>query len=276
MLRKILTLFNLLLLPRIIWANRSLMWQLTKRNVLMRYKGSALGLVWSFVQPMMMLVVYTFVFSIVFKSRWGTDMSGGRGAFAVIMFCGLSIFNMFSEGVNSGCMSVIANTNYVKKVIFPLEILPVAQVLCTFILGTVWFVLLFIGSVFVLHHVDWMMLLLPVTLIPVLLFTMGVAMFVASFSVFVRDTQYMVGVVLQVLFFMTPIFYPIEAVPERFRLALQLNPLTVLIDETRKVFLYGTLPDWKYLGIALLVSLVTLQLGFFWFTRTKRGFADVL
>ena len=275
-LRQFLSLFNMLAIPRIIIRNRSLLWQMTKRNIEVRYKGSALGLVWSFVQPLLMLVVYTFVFSVVFKARWGVDTSGGKGAFAVIMFSGLAMYNLFSESVNMCCGCIVGNQNLVKKVIFPLEILPLAQSFSTFILGLAWFILLFFGAVFILGKISLTMLLLPVVLIPFMLFTMGISYFVAALGVYVRGTQYVIGVILQILFFVTPIFYPIEAVPERFRVWLQMNPLTVMIEQGRNVFLYGRLPDWGYLGLAALASLAALQFGYFFFLRTKKGFADVL
>lgn len=264
-------------LPSIVTANRSLLWQFVKRSVASRYRGSMLGLFWSFVQPMMMLCVYTFVFSVVFRSRWGTDVDGGgRGSFAIIMFCGLAVFNIFSEAVNLNCTIVVANQNLVKKVIFPLEILPLSQTMATFAVGMVWFLLLFLGTVFIFGKISFTMLLLPLILIPLFLFTLGVSYFTASLGVYVRDTGYIVGVVLQILFFMTPIFYPVAAIPERYRWPIQANPLTILIEEARKVFLFGELPDWRFLSAAFVVSLLTLHLGFLWFHKTKKGFADVL
>ena len=264
-------------LPAIVTANRSLLWQFVKRSVASRYRGSVLGLFWSFAQPMMMLCVYTFVFSMVFRSRWGVEVDGGgRGSFAIIMFCGLAVFNIFSEAVNLNCTIVVSNPNLVKKVIFPLEILPLSQTMASFAVGMVWFVLLFLGTVFIFGKISFTMLLLPLILIPLFLFTLGVSYFTASLGVYVRDTAYMVGVVLQILFFMTPIFYPVAAIPERFRWPLQANPLTIMIEEARKVFLYGELPDWGFLAGAFAVSLLTLHLGFLWFHKTKKGFADVL
>ena len=275
---KLLKLFDLTALPRTVWRNRSLLWQMSSRNVQVRYRGSVLGLVWSFVQPLMMLCVYTFVFSIVFKAKWGVDAAaqGGKGAFAVIMFCGMSMYNLFSEATNLSCICVTGNSNLVKKVIFPLEILPFSQVLATFAVGMAWFLLLFVGAWQILGFVGWTMLLLPVVLAPLVLFTLGVSYFVAALGVFVRDTQYVMGVILQVLFFATPIFYPISAVPENLRWILEYNPLTVFIEQARNVFLYGLMPDWKFLGIAALVSCAVLQMGYFFFVRTKKGFADVL
>ena len=274
-IRKIIGVFNVFSLPRVVWRNRDLLAQMTRRNVEARYRGSFLGLVWTFVQPLMMLCVYTFVFSVVFKMRWGVS-TGGKGAFAVIMLCGMALYNMFLEAVNCASLSVSSSPNLVKKVIFPLEVLPLSQVCSTFINGLAWFILLFIGSWQILGFVGWTMLLLPVVLVPFVVFTLGISYIVASLGVFIRDTQYVVGVVLQVLFFATPIFYPISAVPERFRIYLEMNPLTVFIEQARNVFLYGHLPDWQFLGVATAVSVVVLQLGFFFFVRTKRGFADVL
>lgn len=253
-----------------------LLFQLVQRNLFSRYKGSLLGLFWSFVQPLMMLCVYTFVFSVVFKARWGVDAGDSKGAFAVIMFSGITVFNIFAESVTTSCGVIVSNPNYVKKVVFPLEILPLAQVLSSFLLSIVWFLLLFLGTVFILGKLSFTLLLLPLVLLPLFFLTLGISFFVASLGVYIRDTSYAIQVILQILFFMTPIFYPIEAIPEKYRLLLQLNPLTVLIEEVRKVFLFGQLPNWTFLGVTLLVSLVVLQLGFVWFRRTRKGFADVI
>ena len=226
MLRKLIAIFDVTSLLRTVICHRELVWQMTMRNVLQRYRGSVLGLVWSFVFPLMMLCVYTFVFSVVFKARWGVDIEGGRGGFAVIMFCGMAMYNLFSEAVSGSCGVVTGNPNLVKKVIFSLEILPLVQTLSTFILGTAWFVLLFCGGCFILGTLSWTMLLLPLVLLPLVFFTLGVSYVVASLGVYIRDTQYAIGVILQILFFATPIFYPITAVPERFRIYLEMNPLS--------------------------------------------------
>ena len=138
-LNNFLTLLDFTLLPRCISNNKTLVFQLVKRNIAIRYRGSALGLVWSFVQPLMMLSIYTFVFSVIFKAKWGVDIGDSKGAFAIIMFCGLALYNIFSESVNTSCQIIISNPNFVKKVIFPLEILPLTQVLSSIILGLVWF-----------------------------------------------------------------------------------------------------------------------------------------
>jgi len=276
MIRKLLSIFDLTILPRTVVRNSGLLVQMTRRVVEQRYRGSALGLLWSFIQPLMMLCVYTFVFSVVFKAKWGVSSDGGKGSFAVIMFCGMAMYQLFSESLSLSCGCVVGNQNLVKKVIFPLEILPLTQVLSTFINGLAWFVLLFLGSWAILGFVGWTMLLLPIVMIPHFLFTLGLSYVIASLGVYIRDTSYVIGVVLQVLFFGTPIFYPVAAIPERFRWVLEINPLTVFIEQARNVFLYGKLPDWHFLGLATLVSVVVLQFGYFFFVKTKKGFADVL
>lgn len=179
-LQKLKILWNPLLFFQIIWTNRFLLRSLVVRNIASRYRGSFLGLIWSFVHPLMMLCVYTFVFSVVFKARWGIDTGGGRGAFAIIMFCGMAMFNIFSESVSNSCGVVVANPNFVKKVIFPLEILPLAQVAASLILGMVWFVLLFLGTIFIFGKISFTMLLLPLVLLPLAIFSLGISYFVAS------------------------------------------------------------------------------------------------
>lgn len=271
----IIRLLNPVFAGKIIYTNRDLLRQLTKRNIAGRYKGSALGLLWSFVQPLLMLCVYTFVFSVVFTVKWGVEMTS-RSAFAIIMFCGIALYTIFSESIMASSCLILNNQNYVKKVIFPLEILTVAQVVSNFLLGSAWFLLLFLGVVFIYGTVSWTMLLLPLLLLPLFLYTLGISFLVTSLSVYIRDTLYILGVILQILFFMTPIFYPISAVPEQFRIYLQLNPLTVMIEEVRKIFIFGQLPDWTFFLLSLIIGGIVFQLGFAWFYKTKKGFADVL
>ena len=274
---QILRLFNPFLGPLLILSNKGLLIQMVRRNVAARYKGSVLGLLWSFVQPLMMLAVYTFVFGIVFKARWGIEGVSENGvSFSIIMFCGMAVFNIFSESVNTSAGVVTGNPSYVKKVIFPLEILPLSTVLSTLIFGLAWFALLLAGMFAFTHQIYWTTLLLPVTLIPLLLFTSGIAFFVASLGVYLRDVQQIIGVVTQILFFMTPIFYPISVVPQRLRWILEYNPLSPVVEETRKMILFGRLPDWKVCALCFIVSFIVFQLGLAWFAKTKKGFADVL
>lgn len=272
-----LDLFNPLLGVRLAMRHKELLWQMLLRNITARYRGSVLGLVWSFAHPLMMLAVYTFVFGIVFKSRWGAGVLENNGAaFPLIMFCGLCVFNIFSESVTYSTSLIVNNPSYVKKVIFPVEILPLCTVLTALAFGVAWFVLLFLGTILFLHQLSWTMLLLPVTLVPLLLFSAGISYLVASLGVYLRDIPQLVSIATQVLFFMTPIFYPISIVPERLRWILEINPLSAVVDQTRNLFLFGIAPEFWPCLLMFVESFIVFQLGLTWFMKTKKGFADVL
>lgn len=248
-----------------------------RRGISQRYKGSILGLIWSFVQPLLMLGVYTFVFGIVFKSRWGTDTGvNSDAAFPLIMFCGMAVFNLFSDSVNSCGFVIENNANLVKKVSFPIEILPLVNVGTSIFYNIAWFLLLFMGSVIWLKSASWTMLLLPVTMIPVALLSAGIALAVAAFSVYLRDIPQFVAIMTQILFFMTPIFYPVELVPQNYVWLLQINPLTPLVEQTRRLFLFQQQPDYGLCFMLFLFSLFIFYLGYAAFMKLKKGFADVL
>ena len=273
------TLTNISAPFRLISENRELLRQLVKRNIYGRYSGTAGGLAWSVIQPLLMLAVYTFIFSVVFKSRWGTLPSGGLDgsySFSVIMFCGMTVFNVFSESITAAPMLIVSNPNYVKKVIFPIEILPIAQVISSMIINLIWMAILFIGAVFLLKSLSWTMLLLPVIFIPFLFFTTGLSFFLASLGVYFRDLAHINGIIVQILFLLTPIFYSPTMVPEKFQIVLRLNPLTWIVEETRAVFLFKQLPNWDAIIVIAIVSFVTFHLGYVWLNKTKKGFADVL
>ena len=271
--RKFLNPFRVL---REVWKGRDLLGQLVRRNIEIRYKGTMAGLVWMVVTPLVMLAVYTFVFGVVFKARWGMGLGDSKAAFALIMFCGMTVFNIFSESVNGSVGIVTGNPNYVKKVVFPLELLPVSVVLSACFFGLVWIGILLAGVALCFHEFCLAAVCLPLIFIPLILFSCGIAWFVASLGVFLRDLAHVVGILLQVLYFLTPIFYSLEMVPERFRPFLLLNPLTYIVESTRKVLIFDQWPNWQHFGWIVLGALVVFQFGYFWFMKTKRGFADVL
>ncbi|WP_462400136.1 ABC transporter permease [Desulfovibrio piger] len=249
---------------------------MTRRQLALRYKGSILGWFWSLAQPLMMLLVYTFVFGIIFKARWGSMPESGTGSFAAAMFCGMATFNLFSETVNGAAPSVLLNANLVKKVVFPLEILPIIHLSSAIILGTSWFLLLFAGAAALGISFHLSALFLPLLLLPVLLLALGVAFFVAASTVFVRDMPHLTAVLIQILFFMTPIFYPVEMVPVSLRWILALNPLASMVDEVRNAVLFGIWPDWGTFAWNMGLAFIICRLGLCWFLKTKKGFADVL
>jgi lipopolysaccharide transport system permease protein len=264
-----------LVLLRSIKANRSLIYDLVKRDVVGRYRGSVMGLLWSFFNPVLMLAVYTFVFSVVFKARW-TGGSDSKTEFALVLFAGLMVFNLFSECVNRAPSLILSNVNYVKKVIFPLEILPIVAFGSTafhFMISLfVW--LIFYLAFFGIPPVT--IIQLPLVMIPLVLMTMGFAWLLASLGVYLRDVAQIIGVITTVLMFLSPIFYPIAALPEEYRFFMQISPLTNVIEQAREVMIWGKGIDWMSWFGQFLLSTMVAWLGFAWFQKTRKGFADVL
>ena len=258
-----------------LWRHWSLIHASAKREILGRYRGSVLGLVWSFFNPLFMLAVFTFVFSAIFQARWGGG-SDSKTEFALLLFAGLLVFNLFAECFTRSPTLVLSNVNYVKKVVFPLEILPVVSLLSAlfqaFIGVVVWLIayMIFFG---VPHPTVF---LLPLVLLPFCFFLMGLSWALASLGVFLRDVTQIIGVLTTALMFLSPIFYPATAFPEDYRYVLYLNPLTTVVEQTRDVLFWGKTPDFFMLGIYWMVSTSIAWLGFAWFQKTRKGFADVL
>ena len=258
-----------------LWRNRSLVKALVQREVVGRYRGSFMGILWSFFNPVFMLIIYTFVFSVVFKARWNTG-SDSKTEFALVLFAGLIVFNLFAECFSRAPGLILANVNYVKKVVFPLEILPwvalgSAMFHALISLG-VWLIAYLI--LFGFPHVT--VLLLPLVILPLLLFIMGLTWGLASLGVYLRDVSQFIGIVTTVLMFLSPIFYPASALPEQYRDLLLLNPLTPAIEQAREVLFWGKAPDMTILSVYLLGAALVAWLGFAWFQKTRKGFADVL
>jgi len=264
-----------LAIVRSISANWSLIAGLVQRDIAGRYRGSFMGLLWSLFNPILMLLVYTFVFGVIFKSRWPGG-SGSKSEFALVLFSGLMIFNFFSECISRAPGLVVTNVGYVKKIIFPLQILPVGIIgsalfhFCISLLVWFFFYLIFFG----LPHAT--LLLLPVVLVPLLFVTLGFSWFLSSLGVYLRDTGHIIGVIMMIMMFMTPIFYPISALPEKYRNLLMLNPLTPIIEQAQNVMIWGRAIDWVSWSLTLVISFLIAWLGFFWFQKTRNGFSDVL
>jgi lipopolysaccharide transport system permease protein len=261
---------------RSLWHNRQLVWQMSKREVLGRYRGSMIGLAWSFFNPIFMLLVYTFVFSVVFEARWGENVDAGRGGFAVILFAGMVVHGLFAECVNRAPSLVLGNANYVKKVVFPLEILPWATLVSALFHTAISVLVLLVAELVLMGGLPWTVVLLPAVWLPFIVSIMGVSWFLASLGVYLRDVAQITGLVTTVLLFMSPVFYPLSRLPEQFQAWLLLNPLTFIIEQTRQVVVFGNLPDWGGLFIYSVVACLMAWLGFAWFQKTRGGFADVL
>ena len=258
-----------------LYKNRRLIIDLVKREIIGRYKGSAMGLLWSFFNPLLMLAVYSFVFGFVFKSRW----QGGTGSnteFALVLFAGLLIFNFFSEILNRAPSLILNNANYVKKVIFPLDILPVVA------LGSAFFHMLISLLVWLIFYFIFFgapspnILYLPLVIIPLLFLTLGLAWFFSSLGVYLRDVGQFMGIATTVLMFLSPIFYPITSLPEKYQQAMYFSPLTYVVEEARNVMLWNKGINWADWLMWTCISVVVALVGFVWFQKTRRGFADVL
>ncbi len=257
------------------FIHRRLIYTLTKREVISRYRGSILGLMWSFFTPVLMLVVYTFVFSVVFQARWSEGQTS-KSAFALVLFSGLIIFNLFAECINRAPGTIISNANYVKKVIFPLEILPwvnMGAALFHFVISCIVWLVFYIVEVGTPHPT---LVLLPLVLLPMILMTMGMSWLLASLGVYIRDVSQLVGIITMVLMFLSPIFFPISALPESVRPLLLLNPLAHFIEQARDVMYWGKIPDIHAWLSGLVISSVVAWFGFLFFQKTRKGFADVI
>ncbi len=260
---------------RSLWANRQLIARMGQREIIGRYKGSAMGLAWSFITPLFMLAIYTFVFSVVFQARWGTSEES-KTQFAVVLFAGLIVHTLFSDVINRAPQLVLGNVNYVKKVVFPLEILPVVQLLSATFHALVSVAVLIAAQLVFQGSLPITALLLPVVLLPFLLLTLGLAWCLASLGVFVRDVGQTISLITSVMLFMSPVFFPVQSLPPALQPWMHLNPLTFVIEQVREVVVWGRLPDWQGLAVYSLASIATAWLGFAWFQKTRKGFADVL
>ncbi|OIR06736.1 teichoic acid translocation permease protein TagG [mine drainage metagenome] len=258
------------------WRNRRLILQMSQREVVGRYRGSVMGLAWSFFNPLLLLVVYTFVFSVVFKSRWGEGADESKANIAIVLFAGMIVNGLFAECINRAPGLILSNVNYVKKVVFPLEILPWTAMGATLFHAAISVIVLLVAQLILSHSLPWTSLFLPLIFLPLVLVTMGFSWFLAATGVFMRDIAQTTGIFTTVLTFLAPVFYPITALPKKYQPWLHLNPLTFIIEQARLVLIWGKLPDWLGLAIYFAVSLLIASMGFWWFQKTRKGFADVL
>lgn len=268
---------SLAALFKTLYRHRQLIAQMTRREVVGRYKGSAMGLAWSFFNPVFMLVVYTFVFSEVFKSRWnGLGGDDSKTQFAVVLFVGMIVLSLFSEILNRAPGLILSNVNYVKKVVFPIEILPVVAVGAALFHGLVSLLVLLFAFVLFNGYLPWTAMFIPLVLFPLVILATGIAWMLASLGAFLRDVGQTIGIFTTMLTFLSPVFYPVTAVPERFRAFIMANPLTFIIEQARAVLIWGQVPDLLGLSLYAVVSIVIAWAGFAWFQKTRKGFADVL
>lgn len=234
-----------------------------------------LGYCWSFFNPVLMLAVYTFVFGVVFKARWD-NTDGTQGEFALIIFSGLIIFNLFAECFIRAPGMILHNSNYVRKIVFPLEIFPIIAIGAALFHLLISFIVWLVFYFFVMGVPPITAILLPVVLLPLILMTLGLSWLLSSLGVYLRDVSQVVGVLTTALMFLSPIFYPLASLPQSYQPIFMLNPMTATIEQARTILIYRHLPDWSLLGISTAISFLVLWAGFAWFQKTRKGFADVL
>ena len=267
---------SLVALGKSLWRNRHLIVQMTKREVVGRYKGSIMGLAWAFFNPVFMLTVYTFVFSVVFKARWEAGGEESKTQFAVVLFVGMIVHSLFAEVLNSAPGLIISNVNYVKKVVFPLEILPFISISAALFHSLISLGVLLVAFVIFNGYLHLTAVLAPLVVMPLVILTLGLAWMLASLGVFLRDVGQTIGIITTVMMFLAPVFYPITALPEEMRPLIMANPLTFIIEQAREVLIWGHLPNWLGLGAYNLAAVCIAWAGYAWFQKTRKGFADVL
>lgn len=268
--------------PRLLWTpftslmtHLHLVASMAQRDVLGRYRGSTLGVIWSLMNPLILLMVYAFIFGTVFQNKWGVS-ANVNGAFVANLFLGLMIYTAFSEILNRSPILVVANTNYVKKVVFPVDVLPwAALAACLFhLLVSLGLLLLF--ALFTGLTLHWTGLFLPLLLLPFALILMGCSWFLAALGVFIRDIGQVIGLVSTAAMFLAPVFFPLTAVPAAYRRFFFLNPLTWEIESARNVLFHGVLPSASSTSVYSVAALVVFFVGYAVFARLRHGFADVL
>lgn len=273
------TLLNPVSMWSALWKNRDLTRQFAVRYFLTRYRGTYLGVVWALIFPLLMLLVYTFVFTYVLSAR-STVLEETRPQYAVWLFCGMAVFGLFSATVMRGCGLVLENPQFVTKVVFPLEILPVANLGASLIYTAIELTLVVLGVAVFYKSFHATIFLLPLALLPMMAISLGVSWFLASLTVFVRDVANIAVIVIsQFLFFLTPIFWKkeklLETMPE-LEWMVNLNPLAGIVENARRCSLQGVSLDWTSWATSMVFGIVLMQLGYAWFMKSKRGFADVI
>lgn len=256
--------------------NKLLIKQLLRRDIESRYRGSMLGIFWSLLTPLLMLSMYTFVFQTVFKSRWNDSAGETQLGFAIILFLGLSLHGLLTETLIKSPSLILSHQNFVKKIVFPLPILPFVNLLSALFSFGINLLLLLALMLIELHYIPLTALWLPLILLPYLILLAGLGWFLAALGVYLRDIQQIMGTLGTLLLFLSPVFYASSVLPEAFRHWLFLNPLSLIVESSRAVLIYGREPDLLALAIYAFLAMVIAVGGYQFFKKVSPGFADVL
>ncbi len=257
------------------WRKRMLISQLVTREIKGKFQGTYLDSVWIVLEPLLMLSVYTFVFRVIFHRHWHSENETIL-EFGIILFSGLLVFNLFRDTINNSPRLILKNVNYVKKVIFPLEVLPVVSLLSGLYHLGISLVILGVLYFFVYGYVHIEVLYIPFIMMPFILIIFGFSMFLASIGVFLRDIAQIIGMLVMATLFLSAVFYPIDSVPEQYRFLFYLNPVAFTIEQFRGAVILGRTPEWLWFAYYYPVSMIVSWLGVIWFQKTRQGFSDVL
>lgn len=255
--------------------HRDLVGELVRREIIGRYRGANLGLLWSLLGPLLMLVIYTVAFGQIFGSRWQQG-TGDTAAFGLVLFLGIMVHGFFAECLTRAPRHVVENANYVKRVVFPVHVLSWVTVLSGAFHLLMNLVVFAVLCLFINGSFSPWIVLVPLVVAPLALMTVGVCWVVSSLGVYVRDLQQAVPVVATAMLFLSSAIIPVDALSPRYQAIFRANPLTFFIDQVREVALWGRLPDWEGLGLRYVVALVIVYACYAWFRAVRRGFADVL
>ena len=256
-------------------TQRHLIGQLVQREVLKRYRGSILGITWSVLSPLVLMLIYTLVFSVVLKMKWSPDKST-FGDFALMLFCGLIPFNFMGEVLGGSTQLIVNSPNYVRRIAFPVEVLPCVQVGSALVHACISMTLLLLGIWFLMGEFHWTFLLLPVIWLPFLIFSLAFSLFLSALGVFIRDVQHLIGLVMSMLFFLTPIFYPADRLANGMSWLLFVNPIAYAVSNIRIVCVGGRFPNWTSWGLFTLCGILLLLIIAGWFQQVRKRFSDVL
>jgi len=262
--------------PTALWRHRDLWWRLTAREVIGRYRGSVLGWSWSFLTPLLMLGVYTFVFSEIFQTRWGTLDDAGPLGFAINLFAGMIAFNLFGESANKAPELILNNSNYVTKLVFPLEILAAVNVASASFHALTSLVILAGFQLLAVNSIPLTFLWLPLVWLPLLTGCLALSWLLSALGVFLRDVGQVVSVATSMLMFLSAVFYPLNSLPQRLQPVLAINPLVLIIEQTRRVAVDGLSPSASYIVLGSVLGLAACEMSYRSFQLARRGFADVL
>ncbi len=255
----------------------SLFFMMVRNNILAKFRHSILGFFWLFIPPMCVLLIYVYMFSVIFKLKWPDADITSRWSFGLVIYTGIILYSGFSETLMGSLSLLLSRTGIIKRVPFPLDFLSPSLALANFLIIYVVVLLIFLISQFTHGGGSWMApLYLPLTTLPLLLLTTGCSWIISAAGLFFRDLGNLLGIIILFLFFSTPVFYDITQIPEQYRWAIYLNPLTPVIVNTRTVIFKPSAPDWGMISASWLTGLVVFQFGFCTFMRLRRRFADVV